>query len=503
MLLGVSAPTLSRPRSARRALDKMSGTQGGWGGIRTRTWERVGAVVVSACALIGFLLYPTYPNYDSVYSLLWGRELLHLESLSFEAYRAPTEHPLAIAVGAILSLFGAGADRLFVALAVATFVALVFGLYALGRTAFTPLVGLVAAVLVVTRFDFPFLAARGYIDPGYLALVVWAAVLELRKPRRGYAVLLLLTLAAMLRPEAWVLSGLYVLWAGWHTAWRRRIAFAAMAAAGPVIWALTDFLVTGNPLYSFTGTSELADELGRNKGVGAVPAATWTFLIDLAKFPVVAGAIVGLLLALFLTPRRLVMPAVLFACGVGTFALVGLGGLSVISRYLLVPSLMVMVLCGVAVGGWTMLREGSRIRKLWAAGAIALVLFGIVFTATRVSLARLDSELSFRGDAHNAFMALIDTPGFRRGLECGPVYTPNHKLVPDTRWYLDLPVDKVIARSSIDTVPEKGVVILVHGRQALFKQALVTEFDDPADSLPPPGFTRVAVTEYYAAYVRC
>jgi hypothetical protein len=310
-------------------------------------------------------------------------------------------------------------------------------------------------------------------------------------------------LGAMLRPEAWLLAGLYVVWAGWHATWRRRIAFAAMAAAGPLIWALTDFLVTHNALYSFTGTSELADELGRNKGVGAVPQATWSFLIDLAKFPVVLGGIVGVLLALLLTPRRLVMPAVLFVCGVGTFALVGAGGLSVISRYLLVPSLIVMVLCGVAVGGFTMLRERSRIRRVWALGALALVVFGIGFTATRVSVARLDSELSFRGDAHDAFMALIEQPAFKRGLACGPVWTPNHKLVPDTRWYLGLPEDQVIARSSTQRVPDKGVVILVHGRQALFKQALVTAFDDPADSLPPPGFRRVAVSAYYAAYVRC
>ena len=265
MLLGVSAPTLSRPRLARRATDKTSGQRPR---LTTRTFERVGAVVVCLCAAAGFFLYPTYPNYDSVYSLLWGRELLHLEPLSFEAYRAPTEHPLAIAIGAVLSLFGDSADRLFVALMVASFVALVFGLYALGRTAFTPLVGVVAAVLVITRFDFPFLAARGYIDPLYLALVIWAAVLELRRPRRGWIVLVLLALAAMLRPEAWLLAGLYVLWAGWRASWPRRIGYAALAALGPVVWVLTDFLVTGNPTYSFTGTTELADELGRNKGAG-------------------------------------------------------------------------------------------------------------------------------------------------------------------------------------------------------------------------------------------
>jgi hypothetical protein len=143
------------------------------------------------------------------------------------------------------------------------------------------------------------------------------------------------------------------------------------------------------------------------------------------------------------------------------------------------------------------------VRRVWAGATVLLVLFGVGFTVTRVNLTRLDNELTFRGGAHDSFMKLIDAPGFRRGLACGPVWTPNHKLVPDARWYLDLPQDRVIARSSTDRTPDRGVAILVHGREALFKQALVTDLDDPVDSLPPPGFRRVAVTGYYAAYVRC
>ena len=57
-------------------------------------------------AIVGFFARVTYPNYDSYYSLLWGREILHGHLPSFEAYRAPTEHPLAVAFGAVLSLFG-------------------------------------------------------------------------------------------------------------------------------------------------------------------------------------------------------------------------------------------------------------------------------------------------------------------------------------------------------------------------------------------------------------
>ena len=63
-------------------------------------------------------------------------------------------------------------------------------MYRLGRAAFTPLIGLIAAALLLTRFDFPFLAARAYIDIPYLAFVVWAAALEVERPRRGMPVLI-------------------------------------------------------------------------------------------------------------------------------------------------------------------------------------------------------------------------------------------------------------------------------------------------------------------------
>ena len=46
---------------------------------------------------------------------------------------------------------------------------------------FTPLVGASPPALLLTRFDFPFLAARGYIDIPYMALVVWAAALEVER----------------------------------------------------------------------------------------------------------------------------------------------------------------------------------------------------------------------------------------------------------------------------------------------------------------------------------
>ncbi|HWC27858.1 MAG TPA: hypothetical protein VG474_14810 [Solirubrobacteraceae bacterium] len=467
--------------------------------------ERVGLVALALAALVGFLVFPTYPNYDSYYSLLWGRELLALEPLSFTAYRAPTEHPLAIAFGALLVPLGDGADRVMVACTVISFLALVAGLYALGKTAFTPLVGAVAAALLVTRFDFPFLAARGYIDIPYLAVVIWAAVIELRAPRRHPLIVLgLLAAAGLMRPEAWLLAGAYWLWLAPRATWGRRALYAALAAVGPLVWTGVDLAVTGNALYSLTGTRDLAEELGRNKGGAAVPAALYAFLVKLAKFPVVVAGAIGLVLAIVLTPRRALMPLVLFALGAGTFALVGLAGLSVIDRYLLVPSLCVMIFAAVFIAGWTMLEPGTIWRRAWTAGAAALVIFGVVFTATRVNLTQLRNELRFRGDAHVALEQVLRDPAVARALRCGPVYVPNHKLIPDVRWILDRPRSDVLARSSRDVgIPRRGVAILVHDRPAIFKQAFVTDNDETVDNLPPAGFRRAATSRYYAAYVRC
>ena len=170
----------------------------------------LGLLIVAT--VVGFFYYPTYPNYDSYYSLIWGHEVLHGHLPTFDAYRTPTQHPLAVLFGAFLSLIGEHGDRIMVFCTLASFVALCLGLYRLGRVLFTPLVGLAAAAILCTRFDFPFLAARAYIDIPFQEIVIWAAALEAEKPRRGGLVWLLLACAGLLRPEAWLLLGLYFLW---------------------------------------------------------------------------------------------------------------------------------------------------------------------------------------------------------------------------------------------------------------------------------------------------
>jgi hypothetical protein len=449
---------------------------------------------------IGFFVFPTYPVYDSYYSLLWGRELLHGSLPAFEGFRYPTEHPLAIAAGAVLSVFGHVGDRIWVALMLASFLALVAGVYRLGRLAATPLVGAVAAGLLLTRFDYAFLAARGYIDVTYMALVVWAAVLEWTHPRRGTTVMLLLTAAGLLRPEAWLLIALYWLWLAWKATWRERLKYAALAAIAPVVWVGLDAVVTGDPLFSLHHTGGLAEDLGRSLPLSQLPAAVPEFLVDLLKTPVLVVAGIGLILAVVMAPRRMVMPLALLGTGLLTFVVIGVAGASVIVRYLAIAALALMVFAAVALAGWTMLTPG-RLRTGWAAASIVAVLVGAAYTAAHLDFGYFTDELRYRGEAHHDLVQVLHTPAVQAGLKCGPLTTPNHKLVPDSRWVADLAKERVIPR--VKGNPEHGVALVVTSRFAILKQAWTDPTDPASIQLPPPGFKRVATSRFYGAYVRC
>ncbi len=485
--------------------------------------ERLARIVfVLLCLgfLVGFFVFPTYPVYDSYYSLLWGRDLLHGQLPVFDGFRYPTEHPLSIVAGAVLSLFGQVGDRLWVLMILATFLALVAGVYRLGRLAATPLVGAIAAALLLTRFDYPFLAARGYIDIPYMALVVWAAVLEGSRPKRGTPVFVLLAAAGLLRPEAWLLAALYWLWMAWGASWRDRFKFAVLAAIGPVVWCVVDGAVTGDPLFSLHYTSASAEDLGRQRSLSELPAAVPTFFQDLVKLPVLVASLAGIALGVIMSPRRIVMPAVLVISGLGTFVALAVAGASVIERYLAVCALALMVFAAIALGGFTMLVPG-RVRTAWMVAAGLVVIGGVAYTATHLNLSRFDNELRFRGQAHHDLSEVLNDPKVDAGLKCGPLTGPNHKIVPDSRWIAGLDDGDVLARAwmyRVDAKPEnysaadraavarakaKGVAIVVTSRFAIFKHAWTDSSDDARIQVPPAGFRRVKTTRFYAAYVRC
>jgi hypothetical protein len=495
--------------------------------LRAWPWAPLAFATLCVGALIGYFVYPTYPTYDSFYALLWGRDLLHAHLPDFRVYRGPTEHPLAIAFGAFCSIFGDGGARLMVLGSIASFVALVTGLYRLGRLCFGPVVGVVAALLVLSRFFLENLAAQGYLDISYVALIVWAVVLEVEKPRRGAPVLLVLAAAGLLRPDAWLLAGVYWLWCVWplwrHRATaprratlRRALGYTAVAAIGPLVWVLVDLVVTGKPFYSLNSTAGLAQELGRTQGVASVVGSVWTFAVRIDKTPVLIGAIAGAGLAIWLTPRRTRTPLAALVLLLAVFVLEGAAGASVIDRYLLGAAVLMLLFCAVAVGGWAMLEPGTLMRRVWMAFAALLVAYGVASAATTLNLTSLRNTLAYHEDFHKGLAVALHDPAVERELRRCPLVTlPNNKLIPDARWILNTTNQReIVARSQARADVSKGshtlqrriargsVAVFPLG-SAVFYEAIVDIGDDPRDQIPQTGYHRIFTSRYYAIYGNC
>jgi hypothetical protein len=311
----------------------------------------------------------------------------------------------------------------------------------------------------------------------------------------------LLAVAGMLRPEAWVLAGLYWLWCLPGRSPRGRAELLALAALGPLVWAAVDGWVTGDPLYSLHATSDLAEELNRNRGLRDVPGAFVSFLVDTARPPVAAAAVGGAVLAWRLRAgRALHVPLALFAAGAFTFLASAVAGLSVLPRYLTVPSVAVCLVAGYGVLGFTTLPPG-RLRRLWARAAVGAALVGVVFVAVKAPVVnRLIAELRFIRGTHVELVSILRDPAVRRSLACGPLTFPNYRLVPDARWILDLPRERVGARSAQRR--ERGVAMFVVGPKELERFGFAAGAS-PSTNAPDPGFVPVARNDRYAAYAAC
>jgi hypothetical protein len=448
--------------------------------------ERRAFGLLGLAALAGWLLVPQPPNYDAMYHLVWGRELLSGELPSYEAYAAPTPHPLYVLVAAVAGLAG---ERALVLVTVVSWVAMVWGAFRLGRATLGHAPAVLGAAFVASSFALLLFAARAYVDVPFLALVLWAAALTAE--RRERAVPWLLLVAGLLRPEAWVLAGLYALWS------RRPLAFA-LAGAAPLTWALTDLVVTGNALHSLTSTSALAEALGRERGLQNVPRVFALEVVDVARPPVALLGAIGAVAAWRARRFSPVLAGLLLA-GTLTFVAAGAAGLSLIPRYLTVPVIALMLLAGYGVLGFRDLAP-SPLRTWWRRGAIAAAVLGVAFVVLRADVfARLTEELRFVEDVDRELVAIADDPRVREALRCGPITLPTYRLVPDLRWHLD---DEVVVGARSARRRTQGVALFAHGPKTL-RRVGFADGTSPLVNVPDPGFVPIARNDRFSAYAAC
>ena len=478
---------------------------------------RFAAGVVAGAAVLWLLAGRGLVNYDTLYALVWGRQLTDGELPQLEGPIVPTPHPLANLAGVLLApLTGIEVDGLHgqVTLAISVagaFVALAllgWVVFALGRAWFNAWAGVVAAAIVLTRVPVLDFGARAYVDVPYLALVLGALLVETRRPRAGAPVLALLAVAGLLRPEAWLFSAVYVVWLAWPglradprprraAALRHLAPLVLLAAAAPVLWALADLAITGDPLHSLTGTRDNAELLGRVTGIENVPEAMPRRLGEILREPVLLAAAGGGLLAMaWRSDSRVRLGAGAGVLAVAAFCVLAAAGLPIITRYLLLTGTLLAIFAGAGAFGWRELPRGPG-RTWWARfGAVALVVLVAFVPDQARRIESLSDALRIQDRIQEDLADAV-----RDGVPCTPVAAPNRRPIPLLALWLTLDPERVADAQG--GLPGTGTYLVPRTRAVAEDYVLDPRDRDRSVPETPAGFTLVRGNQSWRVTARC
>ena len=509
---------------------------------------------VAAVSAALLLLFPVgFPNYDTIYSLLWGREMADGASPDRGAPLPPTPHPLSELFGLLASPLGEGAIDLTMVIAYFSLGLVAYLVYRLGSLWLDRPIGALAALIVLTRAPYLSNGLRAYIDIPYLALVLGALAIESRRPRAGWPVLALLALAGLLRPEAWLFSLAYLTYlaidphqlrsridrsrrggsegaagvglgrADTQNAGLIRPAFvrtratpvalSLLAMTGPLLWALFDWITAGSPTYSFTGTRETVETLERQTGPVDLVLYGPRRLGEVLQWPGMVGAAGGLLIAAGLLHRgrlptgprggaiQLTIGIAAAALALAAFAILATAGLAIIPRYTMLAAAILAVFTAFALLGWRLLEPGDSWRRPWQAFAAIVALMFVVWGPNQYDLLhRVDVDLGNQSAVESDLDELADSGAFDP--LCLPISVPNHRAVPRLAFDLEVRPSEVVS-STQQRQPRRGYFLepasdfVVHN--------FILDPNDPArfEVSVPPGFGEVARNESWVLYRRC
>lgn len=493
-------------------------------------------MVVTSAVLL--LVFPAgFPNYDTIYYLLWGKEIALGQAPDYAPPLVPTPHPLYDLLGAVTTPLGDGAITVTVVLAYVSLGLLAWVVFELGRHFFDRWTGLLAALLVMTAAPVLSNGIRAYIDIPFLVMCLGALLIEARRPRAGWPVLALLIPAGLLRPEAWLFSGAYLFWmwfefraregrrlpaVRWRTAVNggRATGLLLLAAAAPVIWLGFDWVTAGNPLQSFTGTRSNVDTLGRATGPVDVVLYGPRRLGEVLQWPGMIGALAGIVLVMARMPKRgaLLLAAAVLA-GLA-FALLGAAGLAIIARYTLLGASVLAIFVAAALLGWRLLPVGDGWRRGWILAAAGVVVLYLAWLPNQIDLLRtVDRDLSNQSLVENdleqlakdgAFNPVSDVVDPATGKaaqlpveDCLPISVPNHRAVPRLAFWLDLRPSDVVSIAAAEKQPETGSFLAPARPFTLHNFILDPGEPGRAVTRPPPGFVEVARNRSWVVYTSC
>lgn len=501
-----------------------------------RNWLTPAAWVAAVTGAL-LLLFPVgFPNYDTIYALVWGRELAHGVSPDYGAALPPTPHPLADLLGLVTTPIGDGAITVTMIVAYVSLALCGYLVYRLGTLWFDRWIGAVAAAIVLTRAPYLSNGLRAYVDLPFIALCLGALTIEAKRPRAGWPVLTLLALAGLLRPEAWGFSIAYLLWlsldverlkrsgsaeraslerADTQSAGlirsalvRTRDALSApppllivLAFAGPILWLLFDGITTGNFLYSLTGTQETVDTLKRHTGPVDLVLYGPRALGEVMQWPGMVGALGGVIFGFAFLRRRSALGLAALVLALAAFAFLAAAGLAIIARYTMLAGALLAIFVAVGLLGWRLLEPGHPWHRRWQLFAGVVLLMFVVWLPNQWDLdSTVNTDLTDQGRIENDLTDLVDAGAFEP--LCGKIAVPNHRAIPRLAFGLEIKPTQIVSASE-EGVHKRGY--FVEAANEFVIHNFILDPNDPTDFhlKRPAGFSEVARNDSWIVYRRC
>jgi hypothetical protein len=469
-----------------------------------RNWLTPAAWVAGISALLLFVFPVGFPNYDTIYALVWGRELAHGVSPDYGAALPPTPHPLADLLGLVTTPIGDGAITVTMIVAYVSLALCGYLVYRLGTIWFDRWIGIVAAAIVLTRAPFLSNGLRAYVDLPYIALCLGALTIEAKRPRAGWPVLTLLALAGLLRPEAWGFSIAYWLWLTWpRDRSNRGLAWlGVLALAAPILWVAFDAITTGEALYSLTGTQSTVETLDRKTGPVDLVIYGPRALGEVLQWPGMIGALGGVVLGWAFLRRRSALGIAAAVLALAAFAFLGAAGLAIIARYTMLAAAILSIFVAVGLLGWRLLEPDHPWRRRWQVFAGVVLLMFVLWLPNQWDLdSTVDSDLTNQARIEQDLTDLVDAGAFDP--LCGEIAVPNHRAIPRLAFGLDIKPTQIISASE-EGFPRRGYFVAPASPFVIHN--FILDPNDPTrfSSLKAPkGFVEVARNESWRVYRRC
>jgi hypothetical protein len=403
----------------------VTGPRGGW----------LAALGVAAVVGAASLALPATLGYDAWAWTVWGRQLAHLD---LATTAGPSFKPLPVLALAPLSVLGGATPAVWMGLMRACAVLSLVLAYRVGARLAGPLAGAVAALSLALSADLYRTALLGSAEPLLIALTLGAFDRH-AAGRRDWA-LVLVGLAGLIRPEAWVLLGLYGVYVWLREPRLRPLAVAAVVAP-PALWLGLDWIGSGDPLHAGSTATSATEGSAANASVPAFEVVRRA--ADAIILPTLVLAAVGLVAAVRGRDRAALSLAALALGWIAVVALMAEVGFTGTRRYLAAPAAALCVLAGVGLVWLLDAVAGRRARLALACAVAALALVPALLRARED--ARMLSVARSQADQRNELRRAVARAGGRTAVLRAGRPAINPWLQTALAWELDVPLSGVQA----------------------------------------------------------